>query len=732
MTRCAKCGLSLVGEVRSRRLGADEPGVLVVCRCAELGDTHGYVVRLIEEVASLAFLVGGDEDGTDVKTSSEASCFSVLPEAGCSEVEYEVSLDGELSRRCWDMPGFGEGRMLGEEGCAASLREGEVRVSCRARMRTDASGAVEESLLKVVDFAALVAPGMTFRRSRELGVDVDAVQLATCGSLQRYRLCFEERRMKLGKWICKARRYKPGNRYAVEFEYASTSPIADSDKMEILVAIHARFCHVEKYAKALGRQTLARLRAVALPVKDVRMVPQHDVSYRVKVDGEHAWLFEAGSMWYICRSDPHLTVVGFRVKSVLDLLSPLSMVLRVEQLPDGSLVLIDMLAVGGVVEQTSRPYDAYRKLLLHRYVPDDLVIREEFDSLEQAQESRRTVSYGSDGVIVIDKTCSLTYRLKRPTLDMLSERGSLYVSVRGKPSRRVGVASSRMQSGVVYECTIEPPSNGVAAISSYASRTDKLSPNPSRVFDNVMSILQSTDDSDLSLIDRVSAYSFAVRGAMYEWTSNRGYLRGLVVDVGTGRLQAQDVIFSCSQCSYLLCDPRLDLTHIRTQVTVLDVTHFDAAAMVELIQGLSRSRRSYAGYRGRVERLIAMPGVMQALKRNHVSMVYSFSLSYVARTFNQLARYGVKQIGCCYVYDAVDDEGVLVNVGGIHLRVHDKEGKRASATFGGKASFTEPAVTRESFCDGTVTSALSLAGLQGDADPRMASVVQHIVVATSF
>lgn len=133
---------------------------------------------------------------------------------------------------------------------------------------------------------------------------------------------------------------------------------------------------------------------------------------------------------------------------------------------------------------------------------------------------------------------------------MLSEQGSLYVSVRGKPSRRVGVASSRMQSGVVYECTLESPSNGIAAISSYVSRTDRLGPNPSRVFDNVMSILQSTDDSDLSLIDRVSAYSFAVRAAMYEWTSNRGYLRGLVVDVGTGRLQAQDVILGRrSRCS---------------------------------------------------------------------------------------------------------------------------------------------------------------------------------------
>lgn len=33
--------------VRSQTLGDDEPGLLVVCRCAELGDTNGKVVRLI-------------------------------------------------------------------------------------------------------------------------------------------------------------------------------------------------------------------------------------------------------------------------------------------------------------------------------------------------------------------------------------------------------------------------------------------------------------------------------------------------------------------------------------------------------------------------------------------------------------------------------------------------------------------------------------------------------------
>lgn len=80
------------------------------------------------------------------------------------------------------------------------------------------------------------------------------------------------------------------------------------------------------------------------------------MSYRVKVNGGHAWLFEVGCMWYVCRSDPQLIVFGFRVKSFLGLLSPLSVALRVEKIPDGSLVLIAKLAVDGLIEKATRSY----------------------------------------------------------------------------------------------------------------------------------------------------------------------------------------------------------------------------------------------------------------------------------------------------------------------------------------------------------------------------------------
>lgn len=80
------------------------------------------------------------------------------------------------------------------------------------------------------------------------------------------------------------------------------------------------------------------------------------MSYRVKVDGKHAWLFEVGCMWYVCHSGPQLTVFGFRVKLFLGLLSPLSMALGVEQIPDGSLVLIAKLAMDGLIEKTTRSY----------------------------------------------------------------------------------------------------------------------------------------------------------------------------------------------------------------------------------------------------------------------------------------------------------------------------------------------------------------------------------------
>lgn len=732
MSSCLKCGLPFVGEVRSRRLGADEPGVIVVCRCDKLGETHGYVTRLVDEVASLAIAVGADDGEPCTEEPSNTGYFGrISGQSGCS-VEYEVSLDARLSKCCYERVGCEDVHWFVEEGCAASLCEDGLQVACKARLRCDCEGRVSESVLKVSDTATVVAPGMTFRRSREIEVDAEAVKRTLLFSMQTYRVPFVERRVRLGKWLCRARHYTLEDRYAAEFEYMSSDPICDEEEVGILAVIHSRFCHVEGYADVLGEQTLSRLRSVASPVKDVRTPPSRGVSYRVKVDGEHGWLIEAGTIWYICRNDPKLSVVGFRVKSVLDPLSPMSMVLRVEQMPDGSFILIDLLAMGGTLEQTTRPYDSWRKMLLHRYLPDDLLIRDEFECIEDARGARASAAYGSDGVIVIDKSTSHTYRVKEPTMDLLCKGGGLYVAVGGKASKRVGVSSARMREGAVYECVLGTPVASSVPIASYICRTDKVLPNPAHVYTCVSSILQSTDDYDVALIDRVSAYSFSVRAAMYQRVSNRGYMRTLVVDVGSGRLQAQGVMSSEAQCSYLLCDPRLNVRRARQQVNSVDATDFDAVAMVELVRAMSRSRQSYACYRGRFERLVALPGVVHALKRCGATIVYSFSLSYVSGVFNHLATLGLRQIGCCYVYDAVDEQGVLVNVGGVHLRLCRDNAKQAIATFGQKVSFKEPAVTTASFPHARIFPATSIARLDDEACERLHSVTQHIVIVVSF
>lgn len=105
------------------------------------------------------------------------------------------------------------------------------------------------------------------------------------------------------------------------------------------------------------------------------------------------------------------------------------------------------------------------------------------------------------------------------------------------------MASCNMRAISVNESSLEPPSNGTAVFYSYMSSTDKVNANPMYVFDNLMYTLQSKDASYLSLMYRVSAYSFFVCTVIYEWTSIRAYLRCLVIDVNTRRLQKKDVTF---------------------------------------------------------------------------------------------------------------------------------------------------------------------------------------------
>ncbi|CAH0521469.1 unnamed protein product [Peronospora belbahrii] len=162
-------------------------------------------------------------------------------------------------------------------------------------------------------------------------------------------------------------------------------------------------------------------------------------NYRVKVDGEHAWVFDAGSAWYVCRNDPNLTVVNYVIKSDVEEFTGLTNVLRVEQLVDGSMVLIDIISANGVVQTITRKYDEYRRIIGEILIPPSVIIRKEYSTFEEAEKARLTDGLPSDGVIIIEKNTSITYRIKKPTIDLLCYRGDMQILLQGR--RRMHVCA---------------------------------------------------------------------------------------------------------------------------------------------------------------------------------------------------------------------------------------------------------------------------------------------------
>ncbi|CAH0520257.1 unnamed protein product [Peronospora belbahrii] len=309
--------------------------------------------------------------------------------------------------------------------------------------------------------------------SKEFMSDDLLLSLDDAMRIQSYRVDVTERRMDIGEWICRCRHYLPDDVYSCEFEYRGSRPITPTDWVRMLKVIHAEFSHEKEYRYVLSRDTMAQLRHAARPVKDVKMIPASDNSYRVKVDGEHAWVFDAGSAWYVCRNDPNLTVVNYVIKSDVEEFTGFTNVLRVEQLVDGSMVLIDIIVANGVVQIITRKYDEYRRIIGEILIPPSVIIRKEYSTFEEAEKARLTDGLPSDGVIIIEKNTSITYRIKKPTIDLLCYRDDMQILLQGRRRMHVCAGLPGMKSGTIYECNVEPDEEDNLRVVRAIPRTDE-------------------------------------------------------------------------------------------------------------------------------------------------------------------------------------------------------------------------------------------------------------------
>src|SRR5882724_13704787 len=141
----------------------------------------------------------------------------------------------------------------------------------------------------------------------------------------------------------------------------------------------------------------------------------------------------------------------------------------------------------------------------------------------------------------------------------------------------------------------------------------------------------------------------------------------LVVHVGSGRMQSYRIMSSISLV-FLLCNLELDLSLLCHGNVCHDITKLDDISIISAMSNCIRSRVKYLAYKDTIESLLSRSQVKSFICSKSIPVCYSFSLSHTHKSFRQLVEWMVPQVGCCYLYDDADCNGVF-NDSGVSVRI---------------------------------------------------------------
>ncbi|KAF9990583.1 hypothetical protein BGZ79_004783, partial [Entomortierella chlamydospora] len=134
-------------------------------------------------------------------------------------------------------------------------------------------------------------------------------------------------------------------------------------------------------------------------------------------------------------------------------------VIRAEQMFNGSFVFIDVISLFGKVPPINRPHQLSYDLIRDIPYPPSFAPRKDFLTYEEAMCDRDISILPSDGIVMIDRHNSLTYRIKKPTVDLVSHNGYLYPRQEMRSGKAKGAQFSNpkfqsapdMKDGCIYD-----------------------------------------------------------------------------------------------------------------------------------------------------------------------------------------------------------------------------------------------------------------------------------------
>lgn len=720
--RCPTCGKPYKAELMQLRLGADEPAVEVKCVCNAFIDATQTACSITMSLMSVCYNTSNLSDHQEPLYRHTSSLEQTV---GSRKEEQELRFDHRLSRIIYSRLNV---RAVDrkELGMPVSVIDEGVLRSARLRIRSD-----EYSTIKYVKSRVSICPGVTLCRSVELFPkhDRDINLSSVLHTSQGYVTTARSKVVMHCDWRLRCDYHPIERMYSGELEFMGTRHVSEVMVQEILLWLHSDVGHIDKLSMYIPSQLVWNCKMSTISVVDGILPSSENVVYRPKVDGESAWAVDCGYLWYVCRPNATLDVVSW-TKSYIPLEFGKDIaIVRVEHMSDGSLVYIDVLAMKSIALPVRRPYVSAASYIDALRSKPRVIIRPDLDSMSAAEESRSKSWLPSDGILAVDKMSSLTYRIKRPTVDLMCSRIGLVCS-RGSKSVPLFPSKRGMRVGMIYECILSNTPNG-PTIESYIPRPDKLRPNKIDTVRDAMVRATGADNTPSVIASQIVSMSFRAREHVYTTAFNSLTSGSLIIDVGSGRLQSL-VSMESSSHSFLLCDPQLDARRLQVRADITDATLMSQQSILSLVKRMNQGKVKYAMYKGTISSLMENQQIMHYVLANGVPMTYCFSMSYVHREFKNYCSMGLVQIGCGFIYDSVGDDGYVFNDSMNYIRLDPEDKKCGIVRVYPDEEYKEHALTSRDLGERTrVTSILSCLPDSIVLPDRIRSVVSSMCVAVS-
>lgn len=236
-----------------------------------------------------------------------------------------------------------------------------------------------------------------------------------------------------------------------------------------------------------------------------------------------------------------------------------------------------------------------------------------------------------------------------------------------------------MESGSIVELRLNVDyDSGSVTPTDVLRRPDKKKANAMAVVIDIIESGSVVANEEAAYRKMITDKCFAVRELLYSITEKCSIQAHILVDVGTGRGQALQSMRSNSlYSSYILIehDPSKTKQLLRGGVATL---YTPADDLVVVVKTMHTCVLFTAVFQMTLEDFCSIPGALTLITRQVGLIVCSFSINFTLGTLRRVVlETGIPVVGCCYAYDSVSKEGVLVNERGITMRLLDDNGDQA-------------------------------------------------------